>query len=94
MKLIDVLETIKYSDVELDLKVCYDNEFGEECSRCATYVPEEAFKEGKKYWCDYRVIKYSVGLPVKELERYHDFEVSMLKAEGKNHFFIFACNFH
>ena len=94
MKLIDALEAIRFDATEVDVKVCYENEFGEECTKCNTFVDEEVFKEGKKYWAEDRVVKYRYGFPKEKLERYFDFDVFMLKAEGKNHFFIYASNFH
>lgn len=93
MTLNDVLKTIAYDDAEVDIKIAYTNEYGEECTWCRTFVEERNFKEGKKYWAENRVTKYSTIFPTNKLERYADFKVDMLHAEGKNHFFIFAHNF-
>lgn len=91
MKLSEVLELIRIDDNEIDLKVCYNNEFGEECTLCKTFVPQKKYKEGNMYWSD--AITYEYVFPTDKLERYKDFEVGMLLAEGKKHFFIFASNF-
>lgn len=93
MKLREVLEILSHHDVELDIKVCYSNEFGEECTWCRTFVQRNKYKEGKKYWAsDWKVIQYDYCFPA-DLKRYEDFDVSMLTAEGKGHFFVFASNF-
>lgn len=93
MTLKEVLNTIKYSANEIDIKVCYNNEYDEECTLCKTFVDETIYKKDKKYWSD-RITKFNFSMDMKEMERYLDFEVSMLNAQGKNHFFIFASNFH
>lgn len=94
MKLQDMLETIAYDRPEVDIKIAYTNEYGEECTWCRTFVEERNFKEDKKYWADgKRVVKYSTIFPTEALERYAEFKVDMVKAEGKNHIFIFAHNF-
>ena len=94
MKLHEFLEVIAYNGCEVDLKVAYSNEYGEECTFCRTYVREDKFKEGKKYWAEDRVTKYSCIFPIEKLERYADFTCDMIHAEGKDHFFVFAHNFN
>lgn len=93
MTLKEALNLIKYSANEIDIKVCYNNEYDEECTLCKTFVDETAYKEDKKYWSD-RITKFAYTMDVRDMERYSEFEVSMLNAQGKNHFFIFASNFH
>lgn len=93
MKLKEALEAIRHTANEIDIKVCYNNDFDEECTLCRTFVDEAVYKEGKTYWAS-KVTKYAYSLNTKEMERYLDFEVGMLCAKGKNHFFIFASNFH
>lgn len=91
MKLKELLDVIRYSDNEVDIRVTYKNEYDEECNMCMTFVPEKKFKANKEYWAS-KVIKYDCLLPIEKLDRYYDFEVSILHADGKDHFFIFACN--
>lgn len=93
MTLLEVLKAIQYSANEIDIKICYTNEFDEECTLCRTYIDESKYKEDKNYWGS-KVVKFAYSMDLRQVERYKDFEVSMLNANGKNHFFIFASNFH
>lgn len=93
MTLKETLEAIRYAATEIDIKVCYNNEYDEECTLCRTFVDENNYKEGKNYWSS-KVTKFAYTMDIRSLERYFDFEVSMLNAQGKNHFFVFAHNFH
>lgn len=92
MLLKEVLDVMKIGDNELDVRLTYTNEFDEECNRSLTFVSSKKFKEGKEYWSSH-VVKYDCVMPVEMLDRYNDFKVSILNAEGKDHFFIFAHNF-
>lgn len=96
MTLFEVLNTIKFSANEIDIKVCYNNEDDEECTFCRTFVTENKYKGEHEYW-SHKVVKFGGYLDancVNILEKYRDFEVSMLNAMGKGHFFIFASDFH
>ena len=89
MTLENLLETIRYNCKEIDIKVCYNNEFDEECTLCRTFVDKDkkAKDEKKKTFSYYSEV-------TETLERYKDFKVDMLLAKGADHFFVFACNFH
>lgn len=93
MTLSQALDTIKYNVKELDIKVCYNNEYDEECTFCKTFVSNDSFKENKEYWSR-KIDKFNTTPNTIDLEvRYGEFEVSFLTAKGKEHFFIFASNF-
>lgn len=93
MLLKDFIKLIEYGDCELDLKVAYDNEYGEEITLCRTFVSEKMYDPDKMYWAEDRdrVIRYGFCFPTEKVERYADFSVDMLKAENRNHFFVLAC---
>lgn len=93
MTLKEAINAIRCGATEIDIKVCYNNEYDEECTLCRTFVEEDSFKEDKDYWSS-KVRKFSNMMDTSELERYEDFKVDFMNAKGKNHFFIFAHNFH
>ena len=94
MTLFEVLNTFKYTANEIDIKVCYNNEDDEECTFCRTLVTKDKYKDGHEYW-SHKVVKFDRFLDYEDiLEKYRDFKVTMINAMGKNHFFIFAENFH
>lgn len=93
MTLLEALNLIKYNATEIDIKVCYNNEYDEECTLCRTFVDEKHYKDNKKYWTS-KVTKFSAFINTEDMLRYGDFKVDMLTAQAKDHFFIFASNFH